>query len=1674
MKERITGLALVLAMLLFSACGAWAAVTQLYSPVLRINTTTIPDVMKGDTTFIYSLDIDSEDLISIDWTASPQVKEGISFDLGLGDDGAATAGVFRVDENTGPTKVGSFTFAITAVGHYHYITGASYMKSADQEGEEDYLYVPSEDRTITVKKNFTIKVKPWGPSALSLDMTDAPATGMEEESDLDEIIDTAKKAGMVAGISSGDLANVKFRTKATLPVVLTAKNLPAGITAHVARLSENGDGDLVRAENAETANGSDDIEIYFTGMPTKSGNYNNITINVSNTSIGGSQVMAGPFTMRVFEPAKTTTKKLPDVTWGKSFSTKLTSTGGMGTDFVVSWDKALTAEWVATIGPGISFDAATGTFFGVIGSTDIELSNDYTAKVEEGESLSNDLRFNKAKNVTMTIRFLAHTPTGSVKIPDGSDSTYNSADKDGEYGVEYEFKLIGVSPAIMSKDTMQASFDALKLYIGNDGKVASATATTGENSSKPANRRLPGNKKADGETTAPSIKFKANGPGTFTWSHTKLPYGFFTSEDLTDNSISLYASGDAQALKNYGLTFTAANGIGKDSFTLRINLATSSDIDSAFKISADFMPFGVYKVGDSFDMPSCDLRETEEQTARPGSRSLPGNRRENEGEATYTAKVPLEAYPGPIKWTVKNLPRGITLSIDKSVSFDSKVWLKGRFEKATAKNLVYTVTAKNTVYGTSSVISRSITVYEEPGFKTKTILPPLTLGKAYNTKLDTVGIDVSLDVFFTAVKEITYNASTTAKKAASHDEVIIAAAKAQDDYAGEGEGFGEDSKVFNNNDQPNNSGLKYEASTNRITGTLDVFPGPTNKSDDFYGYVIVTARINTPAYKYETDALSKDFILPVKGVAPKFITGKLPDYEGTGSNVDENGENHVISISGTHSMDILAYIAAADAKKLGFNVTDNIPIADADADNTASPSKKNLPSNKRDGNDAASATPTFTYTKDESDTNVKLKIGYAGNQGFALSGLPITISADNGASKPVVKVYKVNVTGATPMLVSSDGESELSRDITVSVLAGTAIPAITIKSGGDKPLVFSWTGQGRDFTVTSADDTDNNLPKVTINGTPKAGKESKTTITVTLTNPQTKKKYARKIVIAGMLAPDLSGNKTAALTKEIEFGKNMSFKLAVKGSKPITWSISSPDYVVALGLSFDAKTGMLKGKATNTTSKDNKYYPKTFTITATNDAGAVSKDVTIGVKGLKPKLGANTIVLQIQSKDLSLSGDTIMKTNIAHTDKNSFVRWALYNDKVSETKLNGLVVGTSGTRNYGSMDLSAFGNGDDKTKPVALKNATVKVSIDNIGSTINGNVKVVVRDPAPYLGASENPVTVTAQEKSTTTKTVTIAVSGDTMTGDTSMKWTLATKPGGNVKAAMKIAADKKSVTVTLTIPKGLSSKDIPSTKKTEWGNIYKTYFAVAAQNTLTREATTMRVSIDITPYDVTVSSGGEDSGEEGNEGAQGALPAENDAKPEETAAEETLSADELPVGEGTVIYGEAREESALTEAERTALSEGGYIIAAILPEITTDESGQYDLAAVSLDEAAPEGYELVWFAFPRRAESSDDDAIAEFYDEAGAEVFAVPEGRKVVPSPWLEKEVTYAPVIAVKAPSAGNAKTSFDQAEEGDTVTVQAIEEAAETTADSEAEPEVISEEAKHEEASSEAPAEE
>ena len=1016
--------------------------------------------------------------------------------------------------------------------------------------------------------------------------------------------------------------------------------------------------------------------------------------------------------------------------------------------------------------------------------------------------------------------------------------------------------------------------------------------------------------------------------------------------------------------------------------------------------------------------------------------------------------VYVEVPFGPVKWTAKDLPSGLKLSIDKSVSNDARVWIVGtpktstKIDKKTGMS-VYTITATDSQAPAElkATISQDYVVYPKPKITTAS-LPAIVLDKEYTGKI--AGSGATADKMYWGLRIEEYSEGTQARPASR--KVIST----------DSEYNTESFDVANDTLAPKKYLIVSEdAKTGMpiITGSLDRMP----ESGRLKVFVRLTVAKGTAA----EDTVSNDekpFIVMVRGTSAKIGNPKIGQFSRTDTKV-----SYDVTATGTLPITMRAYIYSSDVGKFlnlyGFG---DIDLSETDTD-------KN---------------PTgILFSYDVTALDGKAKLVSTGTGTYSFKNLPVHVEAQNKANynsktglaeaaKSADRTLKLTMPGVLP--VWKNGDEKVSPDMTVFVDDGKAITNIVYTVSADLPRTITVTPASRNGLSAVVDD---DAGTVTISGTPTTGKETKTQFVITALNTATKEKSQVKLTVFAEQRPSVTtriDSEGYVADKVIEIGKSLNYKLGAKGSKksyskltdahesevetkyiaysPITWEISDEDQgesiakLVAIGLSFDRKSGTFKGYATGATSNDNgAYKPLEFTVapvntTSTSADSAASAKVKIGVKGKKFKIMTKSITLYRDSDDQYDLDACKLATNLTN-DSTAKITWAWADSTAAATASTWgfpATIATSG--NLGSVKPTS-------ALPTATKGVSIKVSADNIGQTATATVKFVIKDADPEIDG-DNQVTMDSAEDSIqqTTREYTIKEAAKQMTGDTQMDWKIAKIPSNNkVKVALKKNADGKGCVVTITAARKISP-DI------------HTSFEISVTNKSTRAIGKYTVSVDVNPYTASDTS---------------ALPADKDAKKDEEAeltkdTEETISGDELPTGEGTVTYGESRGESTLTESERTALSEGGYIIAAILPEITTDESGQYDLDAVSLDEAAPEGYELAWFAFPRGVESADIDNIAEFYDEAGAEVFAVPEGRKVVPSPWLEKEVTYAPVIAVKAPSTADAKTSFDQAEEGDTVTVQALEEAAQTT-DSEAEPEVISEEAKHEDtAESEAPAEE
>ena len=141
--------------------------------------------------------------------------------------------------------------------------------------------------------------------------------------------------------------------------------------------------------------------------------------------------------------------------------------------------------------------------------------------------------------------------------------------------------------------------------------------------------------------------------------------------------------------------------------------------------------------------------------------------------------------------------------------------------------------------------------------------------------------------------------------------------------------------------------------------------------------------------------------------------------------------------------------------------------------------------------------------------------------------------------------------------------------------------------------------------------------------------------------------------------------------------------------------------------------------------------------------------------------------------------------------------------------------------------------------------------------------------------------------------------------------------------------------------------------------------------------------------------------------GTAGDYVPNNGAAPEadaESEAEEAV----------TVTIGAPRTVENLTAGQKAFLTEKGYKVIAVLPEISANADGQQDFD-VELDEDAPEGAKLVYIPFPKNAQPSEDDSIADFYDADGQAIEEVPAEKDITVSPWLRETVTYEPVIAVE-----------------------------------------------------------
>ena len=630
---------------------------------------------------------------------------------------------------------------------------------------------------------------------------------------------------------------------------------------------------------------------------------------------------------------------------------------------------------------------------------------------------------------------------------------------------------------------------------------------------------------------------------------------------------------------------------------------------------------------------------------------------------------------------------------------------------------------------------------------------------------------------------------------------------------------------------------------------------------------------------------------------------------------------------------------------------------------------------------------------------------------------------------------------------------------------------ITAKAPKDEGITISITQPKFDYLgeVTT-------LGAVTISGTlSKKDKESKNAMTFTATNPSTGKKAALKVTVVSKTPPSFkklpdftfdesvlgdtatdeafvssygySDTRKKVKTKRVVMPKLPKAKFKATGSKTITYQLGLYDddgvadwktaysytrskftedaelwdymygYVVthalasgygeqfneeleanllAHNMSFDAKKGQIvlleKGaKTTPTLNEDgDKFASLDLAITAVNEVGAAQAWADLPVTGEKPKVADKSLVLsgKVQKGSVftfKLLGGKTAAEGVKAEGGSINVR--SYTAKEADTK----VLSDWGLElvNYDSMDILVS---DELTFDAG----------ETIPAYSTARAKIV--DTGDYSSPGSAVV-------STTTDGVTTYTAGSygatLLSGDT---W-VRSKDINYINHGLIQVVDPNKLAQVVQKAAAADTKGKAS-KKLQKGS--KVSLLLDNLGTPGKGKITVCLESDIT------SAGDPANYNPASLKNNSALPAVNKAAPRTAGyvqnhgtaldAETDSESEEAE----SVTVGAPRTAADLTAGQKAFLAEKGYTVIAVLPEISANADGQQDFD-VELDEDSPEGAKLVYIPFPKNAQETDDDSIADFYDAEGQAIEEVPAEKDIVVSPWLREGVTYEPVIAVE-----------------------------------------------------------
>ena len=623
----------------------------------------------------------------------------------------------------------------------------------------------------------------------------------------------------------------------------------------------------------------------------------------------------------------------------------------------------------------------------------------------------------------------------------------------------------------------------------------------------------------------------------------------------------------------------------------------------------------------------------------------------------------------------------------------------------------------------------------------------------------------------------------------------------------------------------------------------------------------------------------------------------------------------------------------------------------------------------------------------------------------AVGTFRVTVKAENLSTQ----LDKSNVTKTLQLKVKAQPPVIADPGKMPDGIMGEVYPSVQFAlTSGTEPVTWSVSGQPAGLRMSSTG---------LLSGTPtRAGN-----FTMTVRASNAGGNTSIRVAVQILQKPTVNSARMVIGTTD----RSYTARFTARGTSPIKWTFEG----LPEPMTYSQNTAGTAATVTGIPVKAGTFSVK---MILTNDAGSTEYRVDFTVRGVAPRL---TTTLARGREGQSFSGSRIFATGTKPID----ISYSISASDMQRFGINSLEdIGLSFSNNPDEGTATITG-----TPTISLKNLPITFTAKNSVSTVSRRAVLTIAGDRPvFTQPSESSVNMTCK--------ISTAVNMNfKVTGSRKITYTMNNVNGfslsqtGDYEAVLTGTAPARDTTTTLTVTASnadgravkrvvIRTQTPPSISGTTLPNatLNKNYSA-----RLTATGTrTITWSVEGTlPAGIRFSNGtfsgrptaagnytftikaknaiGEDSKQFTISVTD---PNAKTSAQSDTKSEYTQERSEQPMnktGEGSLTFGEVAE---VSEAHLQEVKAMGYTVAALLPEVSADVSGMYEIDA-ELFDYVPEGAELVWLAFAEEGKASDDDEIAEFYDDEGTEITRVPKSHKITVSAWLNKGVKYSPVIAVR-----------------------------------------------------------